>query len=60
MDVLVADGIQGVGQFLDRGLSELLRVSGGLINQQLIHLGLSCLEAVGDAVRVLGLQWICQ
>ena len=61
MDVLVADGIQGFGQFLlDQGLSELLCVSGGLLNQQMTHLGLSCLETVGDTLRVLGLQWICQ
>ena len=60
MDVLGAGNIQGVGQFPDQRLSGLLCSSSGLLNQQLIHLGLSWLEAVGDAVRVLVLQWICQ
>ncbi len=60
MDVLEAGDIQGVDQFPDQELSGLLCVFGGLLNQQLIHLGLSWLEAIGDAVHVLVLQWICQ
>ncbi len=60
MDVLGAGNIRGVDQFPDQGLSGLLCVSSGLLDQQLIHLGLSWLEAVGDTVRILVLQWICQ
>ena len=60
MGVLVAGSIRGVDLSLDQGRHGLLRVFSKLLDQQLIHLGLSWLKAVGDTVHVLGLQQICQ
>ena len=50
VDVLETGNIQGVDQFPDQGLSGLLRISGGLLDQQLIHLGLGT-ELVGGSWR---------